>query len=495
MPESGTSPEPTAAAEISPATGELLDLQKMEAALVRANLARPDVLDRPVYERLRYLLAFARLTRFQPGAARAGRRLDGVADLDLNGHVAPFRARTLAALRRPLREERDPARRLREAAAQLDRLGPELEDVRDALTKRRGPVKRADLDAECGTKTLVGISGGGGGAGYVYVGAFRELERNGIVPSYLVGASIGAVLGCFRARAVPGRWQNWIEIAERLDGSTLFTRPRDGRRYGLPGMLGLNLEAAIGPTMSDEAGRRLRLDELAMPFDIVVAGVRRRSFERLPERFRRTGRAGERPARAPGRIAAGVAVRMWQVAAFVDPRIVKAVTLGADPLTGRLAAVHAAGFSASIPGVLHYDVPRADRTASVILSELFEREEVAALIDGGAASNVPAEQAWRQVQAGRIGTRNAVFLAFDCFTPSWDPRHLWLQPIVQGVGLQMNRNARFADWIVRFDQALSPVTLVPGPEKLGQAINWGAEAVSDTIPMLNAMLEPVGWDR
>jgi predicted acylesterase/phospholipase RssA len=482
-----------APAEISAATGELLELQRMEAALVRARLARPDVLDPETLGNLRYLLSFARLTRFQPGAAKAGGRLDGPHDVDVADEVAPFRARALETLRRPLRQEADPARRLHEAEAALDRLAPQLNEIRDAMTRgRRKTVKVADLDTECGSRTLVGVAGGGGGAGYVYVGAFHYLEDKGLVPRYLVGASIGAVLGCFRARAVPGRWGEWIAIAEQIDSSELFTRPEGGRRYGLPGMMGLNLDAVIGQTMADESGRRLRLDELAMPFDVVVAGVRRRSFERLPERFRSPGADG-RPDRTPGRLASGVAVRMWQVAAFVDPRIVKTITLGADELTSRLPAVHAAGFSASIPGVLHYDVPPSDEVSSAILDQLLSREEVAALIDGGAASNVPVEQAWRQVQAGRIGTRNAVYLALDCFHPSWDPSHLWLQPITQGVQLQMNRNARFADWIVRFDNALSPVTLVPGKEKIRKALTWGREAVTEVAPMLQAMLQPVRW--
>ena len=486
---------PEAPAELSGHTKELLELQRMEASLVRANMGRPDVLDRSTYENLRYLLAFARLTQFQPGAAKAGGRIDGPHDVDVREEIAPFRRLALDALRRPLREETNVARRLHEAEATLGRLAPALNEVRDSLTKgRRKTVKVADLDAECGTRTLVGIGGGGGGAGFVYIGAFHYLEDKGLVPSYMVGASIGAVLGCFRARAVPGRWGEWIGIAERIDAASLFTRPPDGRRYGLPGMMGLNLDSVIGPTMSDEAGRRLSLDELAIPFDIVVGGVRRRSFERLPDRFKETGAETERrQARTPGRLAAGVATRMWQVAAFVDPRIVKTITLGADELTARLTAVHAAGFSASIPGVLHYDVPRSDEESSIVLDQLFEREEISALVDGGTASNVPAEQAWRQVQAGRIGTRNAVYLAFDCFHPSWDPSHLWLRPITQGVQLQMNRNARFADWIVRFDHALSPVTLVPGAEKIRRALTWGREAVTDVAPMMNAMFEPVRW--
>ena len=44
----------------------------MEAALVRADLECPDVLSAEQFRRLRYLLSFARLTVFEPGAAGPG---------------------------------------------------------------------------------------------------------------------------------------------------------------------------------------------------------------------------------------------------------------------------------------------------------------------------------------------------------------------------------------------------------------------------------------
>ena len=184
---------------------------------------------------------------------------------------------------------------------------------------------------------------------------------------------------------------------------------------------------------------------------------------------------------------------MWQVAAFIDPRVVKPIVLGSDDLTAAFDAVDAAGFSAAIPGVLHYDVHPGDARMDRLLAELVEREEVAALVDGGVVSNVPAEQAWRRVQAGKLGTRNAFILAFDCFHPQWDPRHLWLQPLTQAVQLQLRANAPFADLMVRFEPTLSPVDLVPPPERLDTAFEWGSETMARSLPLVQRMLEPVGW--
>jgi len=111
------------------------------------------------------------------------------------------------------------------------------------------------------------------------------------------------------------------------------------------------------------------------------------------------------------------------------------------------------------------------------------------------AANVPAALAWQRIQAGAIGTRNAFMLAFDCFHPQWDPKHLWLQPLTQAVALQRTRDVRYADWVLRFEPTLSPVTLVPGPETVDMAIGWGRAAIEPLIPMLERSLEPVWWER
>ncbi len=50
----------------------MIDLKRMETALVRAELANPGVAPRRELDRLRYLLGFARLDVFQPGAALSG---------------------------------------------------------------------------------------------------------------------------------------------------------------------------------------------------------------------------------------------------------------------------------------------------------------------------------------------------------------------------------------------------------------------------------------
>ncbi|MDT5364098.1 MAG: hypothetical protein QOC69_5860, partial [Mycobacterium sp.] len=106
-----------------------------------------------------------------------------------------------------------------------------------------------------------------------------------------------------------------------------------------------------------------------------------------------------------------VAARLWQVAAFIDSRVVKPIIVGGDDLTEAMNVVDAVAFSCAIPGVLHHETN--DRTMDPLLDDLMRIKDVAALVDGGAASNVPVELAWRRVQDGRLGTRNACYFAWD----------------------------------------------------------------------------------
>lgn len=480
-----------------PSTRELLLLQRAEASLVRAELA---VGDAPAAElrRLRYLLGFARLTVFQPGAAAAG-RTTGRPDVDVTAEVAPFRAMVLDRLVAPLRAETGHHDRLRVALHAAEELVPRLRAARSAMLEHHaGAFAEADLDAECGRKKLVVVSGGGGGAGWVYVGAFRRLDQAGLTPSYIIGSSMGALIGLLRSRHSTVDWDGYIELAQNLDRRKLFSPISIKRKHGLPGLLSLTLATSIGHLFVHEDGTPLRVAELEIPYEGVVAGVRRAAFDQLPRRFRATAASMMRRAAPLARysarsLAPAIATRMWQVAAFFDPRVVKPIIFGADALTAQAHAVDVAGFSAAIPGVLHYDIRDDDQHMDELLRTLAEREQISALVDGGVASNVPSEQAWRRIQAGKLGTRNAFLLAWDCFHPQWDPRHLWLQPITQAVSLQHVRNAPFSDWLVRFSPTLSPIDLVPEPERFGRSLEWGADAMEPVLPMLRRLMEPVPW--
>lgn len=472
----------------------IFTLQQMQRALVRAHLKVPDVLTDEELRRIRYVLGFAKLTVFEPGAAVRGER--GRGDVDVSAEVDDWRRTVVEAFRGPLRRESDPEQRLR-LALEAYRGLEEEQDVRrrELIARHQGEFSAAELDAEVGCTSLVLVLGGGGGAGMVYLGAAEVLQENDLVPHYIVGSSIGSVLGTVLARALPMPMADYEDFARSLTYRSMLGPEPAVRRHGLTSILSLRYDRFATEMFRRPDGEQMTMDDLAIPCDVVVSGVHSQLFSRLPARFRRQELATLGLRRLPVRpIGLGPAMvsRLWQVASFFDSRVVKPLVIGGDELTGRFNVVDAASFSAAIPGVLHHE--SADERMWPLLDEWMEQKGVSALVDGGAASNVPVELAWRRVRDGRIGTRNAMFLALDCFHPRWDPRHLWLTPITQAVQVQMVRNAPYADHLERMEPTLAPTNLAPSPAAWNSAFQWGRASLHPLVPFLSLMAQPVWWE-
>lgn len=478
-----------------PSAEPTLLLQKMENKLVRHHLAKPDVLSDEELRRLRYILNFARLADFEPGAAGPGGRR-GRGDISVGGEVASWRARVADSLYGPLREERNPAKSLAKARDVLAELTDDQEEQRRQLIdNHRNDFSPSELDAEVGYKKLVTVLGGGGGAGFVYIGGMQRLLEAGQVPDYMIGSSFGSIMGSVVARALPVPIEEYVAWAKTVSYGAILGPERLRRRHGLAGVFSLRFDQFADALFRRADGERIRMSDLAIPFDVVVAGVRRQPYAALPSRFRRPELAALQMRTLPFLpigIGPQVAARLWQVSAFIDLRVVKPVVIGDNDQTREFDVVDAASFSSAIPGVLHHET--SDPRMVALLDALCEDKEVAALVDGGAASNVPVELAWKRVRDGRLGTRNACYLAFDCFHPQWDPRHLWLVPIAQAVQLQMVRNAPYADHLVRFTPTLSPANLAPSAASIDRACAWGRKSVDKAIPVTTALLQPTWWE-
>ncbi|MDG5483761.1 patatin-like phospholipase family protein [Mycolicibacterium gadium] len=470
-------------------------LQKMENKLVRHHLAKPEVLRAEELRKLRYILNFARLADFEPGAAGPGGSR-GRGDVSVGGEVAPWRAKVADSLYGPLREERDPARALAKARDVLAELTDDQDLQRRQLIGNHGnDFSPAELDAEVGYKKLVTVLGGGGGAGFVYIGGMQRLLEAGQVPDYMIGSSFGSIMGSVVARALPVPIEEYVAWAKTVSYGAILGPERLRRRHGLAGMFSLRFDQFADALFRRADGERMRMSDLAIPFDVVLAGVRRQPYAALPSRFRRPELAALQMRTLPFLpigIGPQVAARLWQVSAFIDLRVVKPVVIGDNDQTRQFDVVDAASFSSAIPGVLHHET--SDPRMVPLLDALCEDKEVAALVDGGAASNVPVELAWKRVRDGRLGTRNACYLAFDCFHPQWDPRHLWLIPIAQAVQLQMVRNAPYADHLVRFAPTLSPANLAPSAASIDRACTWGRKSLDKAIPVTTALLQPTWWE-
>ncbi|RRR42173.1 patatin-like phospholipase family protein [Mycolicibacter terrae] len=473
----------------------MLLLQKMENRLVRHALRHPDALSSEQLRRLRYLLNFARLDDFEPGAAGPG-GTRGRGDVSVGAELASWRTKVADTLYGPLREERDPVIALTAARDALGGLAAGQDEQRRQLVEHHGnDFSPAELDAEVGHKKLVTVLGGGGGAGFVYIGGMNALLEAGPVPDYLIGSSFGSVLGSVVSRALPVPIEEYVAWAKTVSYRAILGPERRRRRHGLTGVFSLKFDQFADAMFRREDGEPMRMSDLAIPFDAVVAGVRRQPFADLPARYRNQRLAALQlrsfPYLSIG-FGAQVATRMWQTAAFIDPRVVTPLIIGGDDPDCDVNVVDAASFSSAIPGVLHHETK--DPAMQPLFDALLADNDVGALVDGGAASNVPLELAWKRVRDGRLGTRNACYLAFDCFHPQWDPKHLWLVPITQAIQLQMVRNAPYADHLVRFSPTLSPVNLAPSAATIERACQWGRKSVERAIPVVSALLEPIWWD-
>ncbi|OOK82513.1 patatin-like phospholipase family protein [Mycobacterium kansasii] len=364
------------------------------------------------------------------------------------------------------------------------------------LIERHGnDFSAAELDSEVGYKKLVTILGGGGGAGFVYIGGLQRLLEAGQLPDYMIGSSFGSIIGSLVARALPVPIEEYMEWAKTVSYRAILGPERLRRRHGLAGVFALRFDQFALALLSRADGVRMRMSDLAIPFDIVVAGVRRQPYAALPSRFRRPELAALQLRSLPFRpigIGPLVAARMWQVSAFIDLRVVKPIVISGDDPDRDFDVVDAASFSSAIPGVLHHET--RDHRMVGILDELCAEKDIAAIVDGGAASNVPVELAWKRVRDGKLGTRNACYLAFDCFHPQWDSRHMWLAPITQAVQLQMVRNLPYVDHLVKFQPTLSPINLAPSVAAIDRACEWGRDSVEQAIPVTTALLQPTWWE-
>ena len=172
-----------------------------------------------------------------------------------------------------------------------------------------------------------------------------------------------------------------------------------------------------------------------------------------------------------------------------EPGVLARVTLGGDALTAELDAVDAAGFSSSLPGLIHYDVTREDPRAHSLLGSLLEQRQVVRFVDGGLVDNLPAKVAWRAVHRGAIGTRNALVLALNGFARRLNTP-LWL-PLQQLAALNVSRQLPYAHVVQHFQRTLSPLDVVPRVELLLQAMELGRNQLEPQRPLITRLLAPL----
>jgi predicted acylesterase/phospholipase RssA len=459
---------------------QLRTFDRAETSLVRALVKRADRLSRTHEVVLRQALNLARCWVISGGGA----------ECVVGPQLGQFRDRL-----RPLAEamEKHPDLDPRDFANDADQIAPILKAEKEALLNAHlGRLTREDLDRELSHKALVVAVGGGGGCGYVHLGTFSVLEQLGIQPRLLVGSSIGSILGSFRARELAFRDSTVRAVTHGLTFTKLFRVLDTDCRYAMPGTLRLYLRTALSRFFVRDDGEGMRLRDLAIPFVVVVTGVRRslapevKDYEAL---FRQELRRG-----ALGRLL-HLKDLVTNMAVFLSRLIATAgalqpIALGSDDVTSEFDVLDAVGFSASVPAVIQYDIHREDPRMHGLVQQILSKHGVDALADGGISSNVPARFAWEHVQSGGIKTRNAFVLGLDCFAPQIGRNMLFL-PLQRIAAENVSRDAPFAHLLFTYRRVLSPTSLVPRLRSLELAIKNGREEFLKEAPFLQKMLEPL----
>ena len=437
------------------------------------------------YQLLRYALVLARLRAFSPGAAGPrGEQREVRKEVTLNtSPVSSLRQLLLDTLYVPLREQRNILLRLSQARQQVDGVRTATAQARrELIATHAHDFSAAELDAELCHKVLVLMPGGGGGSGFVYIGLVARLKAEGLMPSYIVGASIGALLGGLMARDAEPDIDALMAWGKGLRMRQIFSRPTIGGALSLPGAVRLHLRG-MDQMLRHPDGSPLRIKDLAIPYDALIAGVKLSAYRDLPA-------APERRSHMLGAPLV-VAERMLQLLSYFSPHVAKGIVLGRDEVTREMRVVDAIGLSSAIPGVLQYAPWREDAHSLKILSDLRETHKLRAFMDGGTVANVPARAAWKGVQSGRIGTRNAYYLALDCFHPQWSAGHAWLIPVTQAIQAQLPAQRPYYDWLVRFQPTPSPVNLLPTEAVFDKAFQWGWQQADAILPQLHEALKPL----
>lgn len=449
---------------------------RLETRLVKAWLAKSDPATRDVLDALRYCVSFAKMTEIRNRAAQ---------DVDVSGILAPHRRWLLEVMGPRL----DRAEHLGALRAELPDLVERTHTLRRTILAQH-PLDEASIDAEVCTRLLAVASGGGGGAGYVYPGAYELLERNGLSPDLMVGTSIGALMSVFRARLRRYDFVPLVAAARRLSWGGVFQVLETSNRYGLPATLRLRLRTALGSLLVRPDGQPLRIMDCQIPLVIVATGITVDALKHdlhyyehlLDDDIRRSGVGG------------GIhgAFKVLQILRefFAKRDALKVVALGRDPGTEAFDVLDAAGFSSSVPGVIHYDVLRDDPNVHRLLDQLYAERGITRLGEGGLVSNVPARVAWETVVSGRYGRRNVFVLALDCFAPH--PRRLPWFPFQQAVrSANVDADRAFADVYLPYVRTLSPLNMVPSIRDALMAMRWGGEELAPHLPLIQAMCEPI----
>jgi len=410
-------------------------------------------------------------------------------DINLSPQIDPFRRWIHETLITTIPEKgKVDLRGLREIAPILQ---IRTEKIRaEIFESRKNDFSPAYFDADLSQKKLAIVLGGGGGSGLLHLGLFSLLSDLGITPELVVGSSMGALLGMIRVmKRDYDPVATALTLPKQFDYTTIFKPFTGYSRYGFPGAFHLNLLRTATEIFTAGFGNSMpRFSDLPVKFEVVATGIRKgfKLDEKKYEKFRDPGNANPLAARKRMQLFFS-AVRQLSK----NSRFLTQVVFGRED-TKDFPIIEAAGFSCSVPGLLHYDVFHDDPDTVEPLDAMFEKNELLRLCDGGIVSNVPSRVAWESVQLGSIGTRNAHIMSFDVFAPIPSSRNMLWIPAQQYARSAVLSNIPYSDHHIVYKNTPSPLYLfVNSYTKLKTIVESSHEQLADSVKYLTAALEPL----
>jgi hypothetical protein len=101
----------------------------------------------------------------------------------------------------------------------------------------------------------------------------QRLLEAGQVPDYMIGAPFGSILGAVVGRALPVPIDEYVAWAKTVSYRAILGSERMTRRHGLTGMFSLRFDAFADAMFRREDGERMRMSDMAIPYDAVVTGL------------------------------------------------------------------------------------------------------------------------------------------------------------------------------------------------------------------------------
>ncbi len=467
---------------LEPAFRRTEPVRQLERAIIRASLERGNRLTGAELDTVRYALSLARIDQLRHG----GR------DHDLFDEISPFRHWLVEQLGLFVDTRRDHAIDWRGLRQLMTTLRQRVSETLSHLHVRHASSFSAErLETEITQRELVLVISGGGGSGYSHMGAFAMLAELGLTPRMIVGASMGSMLGLFRAvqRSYDAATIT-MALPRPSEVGRVFAPYRGFSRFGFPGTLEMKART-VGTQIFRETLRMPipRLNELPIAFRPVVTGLTSGLSVALSDVESQIERVSRRSSPFATTQRASLLGRLLRTMSL-NRSFLQEVVFGSDEGLVDFNSVDAVGFSCAVPGVIHYDL-YGERDASIdTLKRLFRDRGIFRLTDGGVISNVPCAAAWRCVQRGEIITRNAFFATFDCFAPQLN-RNALFYPIQKVAEASLSDNLRYSDLHVRYRHPPSPVGVLQSLDSIEQIVSRTRSDFNDSREHLSAAMRRI----